>query len=277
MSRAMRAAAALAAVIAGTASAAGAEPVSVTFPSADGAGTTITGYLMRPQAAGRRPAIVAMHGCNGLFTSKGRISSREMDWAGRWVGAGYSVVMVDSLGSRGLGSICETRKRSITPRIRAGDAYGAAHWLSAQPFVDKSRIALVGWSHGGSTTLWTVGDTKRAESPPFRIAIAFYPGCRVPLESPEWQVRLKPNVLIGAADDWTPPEPCEAMRDKGAIRLVMYPDAYHGFDAPNSPVRIRKGLAFTRNGTGYAHVGTNPAARAAAIVEVTRLLEEAFR
>ena len=52
----------------------------------------------------------------------------------------------------------------------------------------------------------------------------------------------------------------------------MYQGAYHSFDAPDSPVRYR---ADVRNrskpgGSGGAHVGTDPAARADAIGRVTR-------
>ena len=135
----------------------------------------------------------------------------------------------------------------------------------------------MGWSHGGSTLLWTIGDKGRTEPPPFRIAIAFYPGCRVPAESRFWAPKLKPHVLMGDADDWTPVEPCRTLSTRGAIRLVEYPGAYHGFDAPNQPVRIRKGVAYSKNGDGIVHVGTDPAGRAAAITEVMRLLAEAMR
>ena len=44
-------------------------------------------------------------------------------------------------------------------------------------------------------------------------------------------------ILTGARDDWTPPRACQDLvkraGDNGAtIDLVVYPDAYHGFDMP---------------------------------------------
>ena len=43
--------------------------------------------------------------------------------------------------------------------------------------------------------------------------------------------------------------------------IVVYPGAYHEFDRPDYPVRALSGLAYSADGSGRAHVGTNPAAR----------------
>ena len=84
-------------------------------------------------------------------------------------------------------------------------------------------------------------------------------------------------VLIGAKDDWTPAAPCvhwtERAQALGApMRLKVYPDAHHGFDAPNNPVHVRPEVR-NRNKPGGccgATIGTEPAARADAICEVTQ-------
>ena len=96
-------------------------------------------------------------------------------------------------------------------------------------------------------------------------------------ESKAWAPGNPLTILIGDADDWTPPEPCRVLRDRPQVTYTEYAGAYHGFDAPSSKVRIRTSLAFTRNSDGRAHVGTDPAARAAAIETVTRTLADAFR
>jgi dienelactone hydrolase len=75
---------------------------------------------------------------------------------------------------------------------------------------------------------------------------------------------------MGAADDWTPPALCKALSEKWGSPITLYPGAYHGFDLPNMPVRIRK------TGAGRVHHGTNLAARRKAIVEVMSLLEKAL-
>ncbi len=42
-------------------------------------------------------------------------------------------------------------------------------------------------------------------------------------------------------------------------------------------VRVREGLAHSADGTGRAHLGTDPAARAAAIVEVMAFLQHRLK
>ena len=74
------------------------------------------------------------------------------------------------------------------------------------------------------------------------------------------------TLLIGGADDWTRPGPCRELARRTGFRFVEYVGAYHGFDAPESRVRVRRGLGAVKG--GQAHVGTDAAARAAAIKEV---------
>jgi dienelactone hydrolase len=67
----------------------------------------------------------------------------------------------------------------------------------------------------------------------------------------------------------------EEARGRGAFTsIITYPGAYHDFDRPNFPVRQRKGLAFTANGSGTAHLGTNEAARTDAITRVPQWLSQ---
>lgn len=249
----------------------------VVIPSRTSDAPALTATLVKPRETGPRPAIVALHGCGGLATKNGGLPAREEDWAQRLSAAGYIVIFPDSFGSRGLGPQCTVRGREITPRMRGEDAARALEWLAAQSSVDKTRLAVLGWSHGGSSTLWYASRQPANGGAAARVAIAFYPGCRVPMESKDWQARLPLTILMGGADDWTPPEPCRDLGQRPNVHYVEYAGAYHGFDAPDSPVRVRSGLTFTRDGSGRAHVGTDPAARAAAIEEVLRTLGEAMR
>lgn len=249
----------------------------VTFPSRAADGVALQGYLRRPLHGKPAPAVVALHGCGGLFNKNGDMLRRHEDWAERFVLAGYVVLFPDSFGSRDVDSVCDTRERRIVPRERGGDAAAAADWLAAQPFVDKERIAVLGWSNGGSSVLWAVGGAYKPANGDWRAAIAFYPGCRVPLESTKWAPRFKPYVLIGSADNWTPPAPCRKLAERDAVRLIEYPGAVHGFDAPNAPRRTRAGVAYSATQDGNVEVGTDPKGRAAAIKEVMTILAEAFR
>jgi dienelactone hydrolase len=112
----------------------------------------------------------------------------------------------------------------------------------------------------------------------FRAAIAFYPSClREYPGGPDYRPYAPLLVLIGAKDDWTPAAPCvqwtERAQALGApMRITVYPEAYHGFDAPDNPVLYRPEVR-NRNKPGGccgATVGTEPVARADAIRAVTQ-------
>lgn len=267
-------------IVGGPAHAVEAEQVSI--PGPERGPPIIKAEWYRPAGtAGPIPAVIALHGCGGATRSDGRPLFRTRDWTERWLAAGYAVLWPDSFGSRGLGPQCTNSKRTVFPRQRAQDAQAAARWLASQPGIDARRIALVGWSNGGSTVLYAVQGGGPAPTPDFRTAIAFYPGCRTPMERAqkeghEWATRIPLNILIGAADDWTPAGPCRDLSRAANVRYVEYEGAYHGFDG-DSPIRVRRGLAFTANGTGIAHQGADPKARAASIAEVTAILAAAFK
>lgn len=240
---------------------------------------TLVAYLARGVGEGPRGSIVALHGCDGLLTSAGEPGARAKDWVGRWTAAGYTVLMPESFRSRGLGSQCRVplAERKAQPLVRARDVVRAADWLGSQPNVAPAKMAMIGWSHGGSTVLAAVSAARVAPKVDFKAAIAFYPGCRGYLASERWSPRIPVSILMGAADDWTPAAPCRELAAKHKFSITEYPDAYHGFDAPDVTVRELKGLAITERGDGTAHVGTDPAARAAAIDDVARILAAALK
>lgn len=233
-----------------------------------------TTQLVRPAGQGPFPTVVALHGCGGLFRRNGELARREADWANRLVRAGYAVVLPDSFTARGLREICTLEERSISPRDRADDVAAAVEWLVQQPYVDNARLALMGWSHGAMSVMWTVRPGFMTDGPQFKTAIAFYPGCRQIARQSGWRPRVPLMLLVGGADDWTEPGPCRELAQRAGFRLIEYPGAYHGFDAPDAKVRVRRGLGKVKG--GEAHVGTDPAARADAIKQVMGILQAAL-
>jgi dienelactone hydrolase len=264
---------------------------AVSFPANDadltrGAPTMLEGLLYRPAGNGPFPALVVLHGCGGLYRNDGSLVGRHDAWARLLVSEGYITLLVDSFGPRGVRQICTVKEPTVRPAFeRARDAYGALRYLQSRNDVDPGRIGLFGWSNGGSTVLWTLDDAIRARpidlpGADFRVAVAFYPGCTSLLRRDHWRPIAPLLVLIGADDDWTPAEPCislvERVRAAGAdVGIVVYPDAYHVFDAPSTRLRVLQNIASTKSGT--ATVATNPQARRDALERVPRFLAERLK
>jgi len=234
-------------------------------------GTVLRAHWLPAEGAERRPAVLALHGCGGLYAKGGSLAERYRETAERLHAAGYAVLMPDSFGSRGLREICQTRyrERSVDVAQRVQDARAALAWLAAQPQVDARRIGVLGWSNGATTTL-NLLEQRRTHPEPGEPAIAgaavFYPGCG-PLAKRQAVLEAAPLVmLLGALDDWTPAQPCvdfarslQARGGGGDITVHVYEDSYHGFDG-TAPVRLR---ADVPNGTSRegVHQGGNPEAR----------------
>jgi dienelactone hydrolase len=276
----------------------------VTFPSLDrddaGQPIQIQAVLLMPDGptppAGF-PAVVALHGCTGMYSTirghEENLSERLAVRAEPLLGDGYAVLFPDSFGSRGRQEVCTTRRgdNTITPTRRRLDALGALAYHAAKPDIARDRIALIGWSHGGSTTLATINARDRevaayrekAGAPFFRAAVAYYPGCAVSLRAGDkWQPGAPTRIHIGALDDWTPPKPCvelgEAMAARGEpLKVTVYPDSYHAFDAPNATVVLRTDVPNGVNPGQGVHIGGNPPARDKSIAKVRAFLDEALR
>ncbi|WP_353191589.1 dienelactone hydrolase family protein [Pandoraea pnomenusa] len=272
------------------------EKVAVASLDTDAAGKPVMldAYLFRvPNANGPTPAVVFMHGCNGMFTRKGGIDRRELDWAQRFNALGYAVLAVDSFTSRAQASECRGGG-DVRPSVeRPRDAYGALRYLQRLLDILPDRVALMGWSHGGGTVLFSIGPkgpghlsdassgTGAKAAPDFAAAVAFYPGwCNLKAQGADWSTSIPLLLLTGADDVWSKPAPCDAfvqaVTSKGApITFHIYPGAVHDFDYPNLPVRARP--EFTNPKTHVVPItGTQPEARDDAIARVTAFLAKAF-
>ena len=257
-------------------SAAMAGPESIEIPDGD---LTLRATLYRPDGPGPFPAVVALHDCGGLKQRPNTEAQLYSVWANKLVADGFVVLFPDSFGSRGLGSQCRERHRSLrASRERVTDANAARVWLQEQSYVRADHISLLGWSNGASATLWTVRLTTlpRPETADFRSAVAFYPNCGR-LREAAWSARVPTLILIGSIDDWTPAAACQQMvagaRGRSArVEIIVYPDAHHEFDRADSPIRLRTGLVNTVDPSGRAHGGTNPAARSDAFTRVPKWL-----
>lgn len=216
-------------------------------PSAGELGQGIAGSAetFRPAGDGPFPAVILLHGCGGRYP-------HETAWAEALAGAGYLAYVPDSFAARGWS---RTRGRRTTcngvglwGRERAVDVVHALAVLGRMPDVDGTRIAVLGFSHGGWTAFdllalaqdggsdnWPADAASRLAA--LRAVVGVYPYCGFAARASEdfWTSPVPIKILQAGADRTVNNAECQAMaerqRARGVqVRLHVYPDLGHGFD-----------------------------------------------
>jgi dienelactone hydrolase len=243
----------------------------------------IEGVLERPEGPGPFPAVVLLHGCAGLTPA-------VLRWAQWFRERGVLALAVDSFGPRQVPLDCapdQPGAETMPNTVRLDDAFGALRYLLMRSDVIPDRIGAMGFSQGGVYAIAAINGPSlerarlRGVTMPtigFRAAVAVYPGGCFSLVK---ERVIRPLlVLIGGADDWTVPGPCQEMVDQMRARgaeasIVVYPGAYHYFDVEDQPRAYLPDVG-NRNKPGEccgATVGHDPAAAA----DAHRRVEEFFR
>jgi dienelactone hydrolase len=227
-----------------------------------------------PRGEGPFPTVVAIPGCsgvslNGSATDEGRPGD-EADrlfrrhyarMAERLREGGFGVILVDYLTSEGVANTCSGE----ISHERVGEYVAASlEFAGTLPQVDLSRLYVVGWSHGGAGVISWLQALGEGD-PPVGGAVAVYPGCgsRGP-----WVSSVPVLVLLGEADDITPPEECDRILERlphnTRAEVRRYADARHGFDFTEGPEVLAIGGGMT--------VGRNPSAGKEAWEEIFAFL-----
>jgi dienelactone hydrolase len=200
----------------------------------------LSGELRFPDGGGPFPAIVLAHGCNGNRNVERVWGPVLREW-------GYATFVIDSFRGRGITEVC-TQGGVLLPLERVPDAYGALRLLAANRRIDARRIALMGFSHGGSLTLlgataWAKETYAAEGQASFRAFFSFYPNCNASFPERR-RVSAPVRIHAGAADDWTPAGPCSelaaSLKASGQdVGIDVYPAAHHGFDqAPAREIHL---------------------------------------
>jgi dienelactone hydrolase len=98
-------------------------------------------------AAGRRPAVVLVHGSGG-------VSPREDRWADELRRAGAATFVLDSFTGRGI-TFTEEDQAQLSSLAMIGDAYRALELLATHPRIDPERIAVRGFPKGAVAALYS--------------------------------------------------------------------------------------------------------------------------
>jgi dienelactone hydrolase len=194
----------------------------------DGKPAAIGGELRIPGGPGRFPAMVLVHGTNG-------IGPNVDNWAQELVGMGVAAFVIDSFTGRGIPN--GAAMMAVTATV---DAYRALEVLSKHPRIDPARIGIMGFSWGGEAALYS--SLKRfhamhaSAGSVFAAHVPFYAGCfRTYIDDTSTSNRPV-RLFHGSADDWIPVAPCRAYVERlrragNDVQLTEYPGAHHAFDA----------------------------------------------
>lgn len=227
--------------------------VEVTFPSSspfspaelrDAEPTTAQARLYLPahaaSAAPRSvPAVVMLHGSGGV------LYARELTYGPQLASMGVAALVIDSFAARRdratsfIGRLLE-----ITESMVLADAYAGLAFLAERPEIDPKRVALVGFSYGGMSTMYAlnaaVADKLSPSGLRFAGHVAFYGPCIARFE--DRRTTGAPLLMLwGGGDELIDAERCSATAEDfraggSPVETVVYPTAVHQWDG-SGPLR----------------------------------------
>lgn len=147
-----------------------------TFTTSEG--VKLYGYMVKPHdfnAQKKYPVVMYQYGGPGSQQVKNAwgigMSGQGAIMEQYLTQQGFIAVCVDNRGTGGRGAAFEKCTYLRLGELEARDQVETALWLGSQAFVDKSRIAIWGWSYGGWNTLMSMSEGR----PVFRAGIAIAP------------------------------------------------------------------------------------------------------
>lgn len=189
---------------------------------------TVSGYLVLPEGAGKRPAIVVIHEWWGLN-----------DWvkeeARKFADQGYVVLAVDLYRGKVATTPDEAHEimRGLPDDRGLRDLQAAFAYLSSRPDVNVDKIGSVGWCMGGS---WSI--KLAVDQPKLAACIVNYGS--LPTDAANIaKIKAPVQGNFGADDRGITAESVKtfeaAMKAAGKTAdIKIYPGAGHAFENPNN-------------------------------------------
>lgn len=199
----------------------------------NGKATITSGQLRLAKSALPMPVVIIQHGSAGMAPNV------EM-WARELNKIGVATFALDGFTGRGLTEV--NTNQALLGRLNfIVDIYRALDVLVRHPSIDRTRMALMGFSRGGQATLYAslkrfhrLWNQSGAE---FAAYIPFYPDCMTTFLTDTDVVARPIRIFGGLPDDYNPIAICksyvERLRAAGAdVELTVFPYAAHAFDNP---------------------------------------------
>jgi carboxymethylenebutenolidase len=210
----------------------------IKYTSTDGA--PIGAYVTRPRGDGPRPAVVVIHGWDG-------INDHIRDVARRLAKAGYVALAPDLLSRQGgTSSFANSESaieagRKLDDEMITKDLTGGINYLKGQSFVRANKIGITGFCWGGGRALMFTTRSKDLAA-----SVIYYGENPRNLEDVK---NITAPVLgnYGGADERITsgvPQLAEAMKKYGkSFEYKIYAGAPHAFNTDTSPRSYREEAA----------------------------------
>jgi carboxymethylenebutenolidase len=193
----------------------------------DGKAGPVSGYLVRPAAAGKYPGIIVIHANQG-------IGDHFRDVARRLAKEGYIALVPDYLSRQGgtakvnpQGRGLENIRALMPWQLVAEDTDAGYAYLRTLSDVRGDRMGLVGFCWGGEMTFSSATQVRR-----LRAAVVFYGRSPGPLELVK-NIQAPILAHYGENDPGVNkgiPDTVEAMKKyEKSYTYKIYPGAGHGF------------------------------------------------
>ncbi|MDQ3111214.1 MAG: S9 family peptidase [Bacteroidota bacterium] len=230
-------------------------------------GISLNGWMIKPEKmeAGKKyPVLQVVYGGPGHNMVVDQWEGSALYWHQMLVQQGVIVVAVDNRGTEYRGAKFKKCTYGQMGKLESADQIDVAKYLGTQPYVDKNRIGIWGWSYGGymSSLCLAVGADV------FKMAIAVAPVTNWRFYDSIYTERYMglPKDNARGYDDFSPVNNMEGMKGKlllihgtgddnvhfqNSVELVnvlveknkqyefyMYPDRNHGIRGGNTSMHL---------------------------------------
>jgi dienelactone hydrolase len=204
--------------------------------------TELEGYLAKPKDAAKHPAVLVFHDWMG-------VSADTKKRADQLAALGYVAFAADVYG-KGVRPTTAEEAGKLAGRYKSDRALmrsrgeAALKKLVADPSVDATKVAAIGYCFGGTEAL----ELGRDGAPLVGI-VSFHGGLSSPTPADGKNIKARVLVLHGADDPFVKPDEVAAFQDEMRQahvdwQFVAYGGAVHAFTVQGAGSDPSKGAAY---------------------------------